>query len=96
MAATSEELAAQAEQLQTSIAYFHTEPHEAAPARPPAPAKRPTQHPVAAGGMRTKRPAAPAVRSNGKPNGHDASHADEVVLDLAGGGDSHDHEFMRF
>ncbi|HEX3992321.1 MAG TPA: methyl-accepting chemotaxis protein, partial [Acetobacteraceae bacterium] len=91
MSATSEELAAQAEQLQSSIAYFHVdadtagrEPRREAPKRPsqPATAARPARHaPVAS----------PPPRNNAarhKPNG--------FALNLATGGTDHrDAEFER-
>jgi methyl-accepting chemotaxis protein len=107
MSATSEELAAQAEQLQSSIAYFRTDDHgaapreRAAPARPAAAAAAKPAAPKAAQNGRAK-PAAIAVapaKSNGagphgRPNGK--ANGGGFAFDLvSGGADAHDAEFER-
>jgi methyl-accepting chemotaxis protein len=103
MSATSEELAAQAEQLQSSIAYFRTDDQArgAAPARasfrPAAPSR-----PAAV----VAKPAAAAAKANGHANGHlngqakvparKAANGRGFALDMtSGGADARDAEFER-
>jgi methyl-accepting chemotaxis protein len=106
MSATSEELAAQAEQLQATIGFFRTgdgAEHGAA-ARPVAHAMPPHRGQVAA--IHAPRTMAPRRQpatvgkgngriSTGKPNGH-AVPGNGFALDMAGTVDSHDNEFTRY
>jgi methyl-accepting chemotaxis protein len=107
MSATSEELAAQAEQLQSSIAYFRTndqatQTRASAPVRAAAPAR-----PAVAAAPAKPAPVK-AAKVNGHANGHDSAPAKApakakarangrgFALDLtSGGADSRDAEFER-
>jgi methyl-accepting chemotaxis protein len=104
MSATSEELAAQAEQLQAAIGYFHTN-DDASPAARAVPVHRPVHERLAAAPTTKNRVARPVpirrVATNGsgaKPNGHAVpDKGNGFAIDLApGGGDSHDKEFVRY
>ena len=104
MSATSEELAAQAEQLQAAIGYFRTG-HDESPAARPVQMHRSVRERVAATSAAKPHAArtAPVRRaatngSGAKPNGHAAPDKGEgFALDLAtGGGDGHDKEFVRY
>jgi methyl-accepting chemotaxis protein len=106
MSATSEELAAQAEQLQSSIAYFRTndqptQTRGTAPVRAAAPARPNVVH------MAPKPAPAKAAKGNGHANDSApvkapakakvrASSRGGFALDMtSGGADSRDAEFER-
>jgi methyl-accepting chemotaxis protein len=88
MSATSEELAAQAEQLQSSIAYFRTEARGVAvePVRP-VPAAQP--------GPRAQVARSVARRPGAKPRPRAATTAG-ATLDMSAGPDARDSDFERF
>jgi methyl-accepting chemotaxis protein len=90
MSATSEELAAHAEQLQTSVAFFHMETSgRPAPAHHAAVVTSPRR---AAPPAATQRAAKPAPAHNGK----DKSKSGGFALNLTtGGADHRDAEFER-
>jgi methyl-accepting chemotaxis protein len=86
MSATSEELAAQAEQLQASIGFFrieHVEHRSAQSAPVPRPAAKP---------QKAAR-AAPRRTNGAKPHGQ---AGDRAVLDLVGSEDERDSDFVRY
>jgi len=109
MSATSEELAAQAETLQSSIAYFRTEENASEAPRRQAPAS----HAPAAKAARPAARPAPAARTAAKPapigaakligqvqaaygNGKAGAAKPGFRLDMASGGpDHHDAQFER-
>jgi methyl-accepting chemotaxis protein len=105
MSATSEELAAQAEQLQASIAFFRIDEQDrggaAMPAAPAASAAKlavvaspglvPKQAKSAAG--QAKRP---VVAAKARPAAAGAAAERGVKLDLGAGGDTRDAEFERY
>jgi len=96
MSATSEELAAQSEQLQASIAYFRVE----AASGGSAPQRRPIARPAAK--LATKLASTtskPIKLASAKParNGRANGHANGFALNLANGaGDAHDAEFEKY
>jgi hypothetical protein len=87
MSATSQELAAQAEQLQASIAYFRTGEHRHAPP-PPAVVMRAAK-PTAASRV--------ASSPRRKANGHAVPDSHGVTLDLSRASvDEHDRDFVHY
>jgi methyl-accepting chemotaxis protein len=101
MAATSEELAAQAEQLQTTIAYFRLAEQSAPRAEPAAAVKAAAPRPQA-------KPAAKAAPHPAQPHTNGAgklpasaiktrtvAKANGFALDLGASDDSLDAEFQR-
>jgi methyl-accepting chemotaxis protein len=89
MSATSEELAAQAEELQASIAFFRT---DAAGTSSRAPARRPAARPAAPARK-------PAAKAQGAKPGVQAQQAmaKGFALDLTQGGpDAEDAEFKAY
>ena len=107
MSATSEELAAQAEQLQAAIAFFQTDRKVAAPAAAQyRPMRAAPMHAAPMHAVIEKRPSvrhSPVRRTAG--NGHDpgagkpgaSKAANGYALNLAGGDeDTHDAEFVRY
>jgi methyl-accepting chemotaxis protein len=89
MSATSEELASQAEELQSSIAYFRTDAaganrRPAPAAKRPVPARTPARKP------------APSVKGRG-PVAAQQARVKGFALDLAQGGpDAEDSDFQEY